>query len=440
MDSFRFSDENLNPDHIQYNSYNYPRILNQNFILDTPNTLTEQVLVKDVSSDHILNTHNVQSRAPNLASIDLFTTNNNTNTSSGNNTQVQFPLLESNTAPFQLCLVNMGSNFARKYDIYNQLLLYQLQQQLKQGVLMVVPNVFQGNNEIPIDNSDNVCVNYTNSANMLEAVDRSLSETSQMMESLKKDSSSVSSIDELLPLAAFLPQQLDIPQSSQISVYDDHSVNTKMEIFSERSQLNISKSCLSSPKIVKMEGENLWRRASVATVCEPNETSAGSMSSWIMSDSDFETKSAFGSSISSSSPDSLECSRNCSTSSSESSCKGKKTKARARKCHICNCVIRRDISRHLRTHEEVSRFSCVFPRKFCGHKTGQFNRPYDFKKHLLNGHFKFDDPNGKKLHNLNDKLEHIGTCSCGMKFRAVVWLEDHILTKNELMKCPYICF
>lgn len=60
-------------------------------------------------------------------------------------------------------------------------------------------------------------------------------------------------------------------------------------------------------------------------------------------------------------------------------------------CQICGKYFRRDLPRHLRTHLEITRFECPFPREICPHKQGQFNRPYDFKKHLLHGHFIFDD-------------------------------------------------
>lgn len=75
-------------------------------------------------------------------------------------------------------------------------------------------------------------------------------------------------------------------------------------------------------------------------------------------------------------------------------------------CTICGKRITRDMSRHMRTHQTESRFSCKFPKTQCRHKLGKFNRPYDYKKHLLNRHFKFDDPYIKRLHNLSDKLYH----------------------------------
>lgn len=107
-------------------------------------------------------------------------------------------------------------------------------------------------------------------------------------------------------------------------------------------------------------------------------------------------------------------------------------------CIICGKKITRDMSRHMRTHQAELRFNCKFPKNQCRHKLGKFNRPYDFKKHLLNRHFKFDDPSIKRLHNLSDKLNHWGTCPCGLRFLGKDWLDDHILTDDPTKKCPFI--
>ncbi|EMG45730.1 hypothetical protein G210_4062 [Candida maltosa Xu316] len=107
-------------------------------------------------------------------------------------------------------------------------------------------------------------------------------------------------------------------------------------------------------------------------------------------------------------------------------------------CSICGKRITRDMSRHMRTHQTESRFNCKFPKNQCRHKSGRFNRPYDFKKHLLNRHFKFDDPSIKRLHNLSDKLNHWGTCPCGLRFSGRDWLDEHILTEDPNKKCPFI--
>lgn len=105
-------------------------------------------------------------------------------------------------------------------------------------------------------------------------------------------------------------------------------------------------------------------------------------------------------------------------------------------CRICNKRITRDMSRHYRIHQLQKRFMCEFPRATCGHKTGQFNRRYDFKKHLLNQHFAYDDPQVKQVHNLRDKLNHWGTCPCGQRFLALHWMDMHILTTDGSFKCP----
>lgn len=104
-------------------------------------------------------------------------------------------------------------------------------------------------------------------------------------------------------------------------------------------------------------------------------------------------------------------------------------------CEICGKRITRDMSRHMRTHQVEARFTCKFPKLQCRHKLGRFNRPYDYKKHLLNRHFQFDDPDIKRLHNLSDKLNSWGTCPCGMRFLASVWLSEHILVEDLSRRC-----
>lgn len=104
------------------------------------------------------------------------------------------------------------------------------------------------------------------------------------------------------------------------------------------------------------------------------------------------------------------------------------------KCSICGKRIQRDMQRHMRTHHEEARFKCCFPLEYCNHKSRKFNRPYDFKKHLLNKHFEFDVEYVKRFHNLKDKLGEMGTCPCGARFISDDWL-THVLRKDEL-RCP----
>lgn len=105
-------------------------------------------------------------------------------------------------------------------------------------------------------------------------------------------------------------------------------------------------------------------------------------------------------------------------------------------CSICDKFISRDFSRHMRIHDEAGRFQCVFPAVFCKHKSRKFNRPYDYKKHLLNIHFIFDDPAAKLAPNLTEKLMIEGQCSaCEQRFIANEWLENHIVSTNENTKC-----
>jgi DNA-directed RNA polymerase subunit RPC12/RpoP len=106
------------------------------------------------------------------------------------------------------------------------------------------------------------------------------------------------------------------------------------------------------------------------------------------------------------------------------------------KCNICGKYFRRDLPRHIRTHQKTARFVCPFPRATCPHKRGQFNRPYDFKKHLLHGHFVFDDQKTvRSFRDLCSKLSYPGTCMCGMRFVAKDWLDSHVLNANTHCPC-----
>lgn len=116
----------------------------------------------------------------------------------------------------------------------------------------------------------------------------------------------------------------------------------------------------------------------------------------------------------------------------------KKRSTKGAVCSICDKYISRDLIRHMRIHNEVGRFQCVYPKYMCKRKTQFFNRPYDYKKHLLNMHFKFDDPKGKSANTLTDKLPLQGTCAaCGGRFVAKDWLDNHVLSLlNE--RCTYL--
>lgn len=110
---------------------------------------------------------------------------------------------------------------------------------------------------------------------------------------------------------------------------------------------------------------------------------------------------------------------------------------RGQKCPRCGRHIVNDIARHMRIHEPVSRFKCIYPRQQCSHRSGYFNRRYDFHKHLLHSHFKFDDPDVKKLVSVNDKMKYIGACKCGMKMTGREFLNNHIMIKDAQGK--YLC-
>jgi hypothetical protein len=107
------------------------------------------------------------------------------------------------------------------------------------------------------------------------------------------------------------------------------------------------------------------------------------------------------------------------------------------KCPHCGRLIARDLARHMRIHEPVSRFQCLYPRELCPHKSGFFNRQYDFKKHLLHCHFAFNDPTVKRFNSLTEKLDHDGWCLCGRMMTAREFLANHIMEKDEngLFRC-----
>ena len=108
-------------------------------------------------------------------------------------------------------------------------------------------------------------------------------------------------------------------------------------------------------------------------------------------------------------------------------------------CPVCDKYISRDLTRHMRIHNEVGRFQCVYPKQMCNHKTQNFNRPYDYKKHLLHLHFQFDDPKGKNANTLGEKLPMSGVCiACGVRFIAGDWLSEHVLTKDLEQRCLYV--
>jgi hypothetical protein len=105
-------------------------------------------------------------------------------------------------------------------------------------------------------------------------------------------------------------------------------------------------------------------------------------------------------------------------------------------CKVCGRLVARDIARHMRTHDEVARFQCIYPRSHCLHRSGNFNRQYDFKKHLLHTHFLLLDHNVKRINSLGEKMKHEGVCPCGRRMKAEEWLA-HILTKDATGR--YIC-
>jgi hypothetical protein len=108
----------------------------------------------------------------------------------------------------------------------------------------------------------------------------------------------------------------------------------------------------------------------------------------------------------------------------------------AQKRNICGREIVGDLVRNQKTHDKEARFKCFYPRAYCHHKSGYFNRKYDFKRHLLHRHFILHDSNAKRLRNLTDKLEYEGTCPCGKRMKAREWL-IHIVARdlNGMLEC-----
>lgn len=117
----------------------------------------------------------------------------------------------------------------------------------------------------------------------------------------------------------------------------------------------------------------------------------------------------------------------------------KSKRSKGARCPVCDKYISRDLKRHMRIHNDIGRFQCIYPKSMCKHKTGNFNRPYDYKKHLLHLHFDFDDPKGKASHTLTDKLPFTGQCAmCGVRMIAGDWLDKHVLTSIAAERCPYV--
>ncbi|CAK7892284.1 hypothetical protein CAAN1_01S07338 [[Candida] anglica] len=151
----------------------------------------------------------------------------------------------------------------------------------------------------------------------------------------------------------------------------------------------------------------------------------------------FERKNSNQSITSLSSTGSAKDSASTAASLSTATVSKKKRFPKGSICMVCEKYISRDMTRHMRIHDERGRFQCVYPKDMCNHKTGNFNRPYDYKKHLLHIHFEFDDPRGRAAHTLTDKLPMTGKCkACKQRFTANDWLEHHILSSSE--RCAFI--
>lgn len=96
-------------------------------------------------------------------------------------------------------------------------------------------------------------------------------------------------------------------------------------------------------------------------------------------------------------------------------------------CPTCGRNNFKSLKRHIKIHQSTPRFRCRFPRLICSFKINTYNRAFDFKRHLTNKHFKFDNPEAKRRPGLTSKLECVGSCPCGRRSTARDWLEVHVL-------------
>lgn len=106
-------------------------------------------------------------------------------------------------------------------------------------------------------------------------------------------------------------------------------------------------------------------------------------------------------------------------------------------CHICGRLNFMNLKRHLKIHETTPRFKCRFPKLVCNFKTNLYNRSFDFKRHLINKHFKFDVRQVRRITQLLEKMTHPGTCPCRWHGVGKEWLNERILVdENDLRRCP----
>lgn len=105
-------------------------------------------------------------------------------------------------------------------------------------------------------------------------------------------------------------------------------------------------------------------------------------------------------------------------------------------CRICGRSNFMNLKRHLKIHGQIPKYICKFPKNICGYKNNSYIRLFDFKRHLINKHFRFKDKMVRKLITFTEKFEYPGECPCGYECIAQDWLNDHIMTEDELKRCP----
>ncbi|CAN3374873.1 hypothetical protein DIURU_002614 [Diutina rugosa] len=108
-------------------------------------------------------------------------------------------------------------------------------------------------------------------------------------------------------------------------------------------------------------------------------------------------------------------------------------------CPQCGKSNFSNLRRHLKIHRSTAKFQCQFPRSVCNFKINSYNRSFDFKRHLVNKHFKFDDKKlSKAVSSLSQKAEYLGHCPCGWHGSCQEWLDTHILVDDDNpQRCPY---
>ncbi|CAK7917504.1 hypothetical protein CAAN3_21S00672 [[Candida] anglica] len=105
-------------------------------------------------------------------------------------------------------------------------------------------------------------------------------------------------------------------------------------------------------------------------------------------------------------------------------------------CPVCG-KSPNEMSRHMKIHDTCPRFTCKFPSGWCHYKYVNYKRKYEFKRHLLARHFKFDDIKMNSKMTVSTVLDHAGMCPCGIRSTARWWIDNHILVEDQSQKCTF---